>query len=369
MDLDPFPLVDQPCNGPAPSSPTTPTPLAMAVGASLVGRSVRKKFDLGWYNGKVTRFDARSHLYQVVYSDSDSEVMPYSKLATIIADERFVGRAVRREFSQGWFEGTITAFDPSSNLYEIKYSDGDSENMSLASMSDIIVGQPGEPDAAPTSGPQVDNGCVVTRQDAPHVTEESEHSTSTSLAFDVVIPTADDNIPSDQEPEDVIPAVAIPATVLSLHAALLEEFAIETGVLAMPIHETYLLSGVMIPYAVPTYTKPTHPSAMIEWLETQNVEDEFKDACELTDNNCKLDFGEWVLRCQISHRNFQHLRQLVKKWMPVETVFPPTEDGEPHGKDSPAAFLVRLVQTRKGLEEYLDKRIAAHNQARLPTPP
>ena len=103
-------------------------------------------------------------------------------------------------------------------------------------------------------------------------------------------------------------------------------------------------------------------------MESQNTDEEFADVHALNDENCKLDFAEFVLRCQIPHREYRHLWELMSKWLPADVAFPATEDGAPHGRNHPAAFLLRLVKTRKSLEEYMDKRIAAHRQASLDPP-
>ena len=86
-------------------------------GITVIGRSVRKEFNAGWFDGTVTQFDAQTCLYKVVYSDKDSEVMAFSELSDIIADERYIGCAVRKEFNDGWFNGTVTSFDPDSSNY------------------------------------------------------------------------------------------------------------------------------------------------------------------------------------------------------------------------------------------------------------
>ena len=111
--------------------------------------------------------------------------------------------------------------------------------------------------------------------------------------------------------------IAVPETVGTLHAALVakhdREIAEGLAEGLMPLHANYALSGVTIPHAVPPYLRPTNPDAMLEWLEGQEREEEFKDTHALNDHNCKLDFAEWVLRCQISHREYRHLWELIKK--------------------------------------------------------
>lgn len=367
------PLAEQPCAEP---------------GIAVIGRHVWKEFDAGWYVGTVTEFDARTNRYKVVYTDGDREVMPFSVLSAIIADDRFVGRTVQKEFREGWFEGTVTSFDPSSSVYEIVYADGDCENMTLAGLSAIIVSEgalPGNVESVDAAVPELISGPVnmhpeeleqplevaargvVTSEDAPHVPEVSVNSSCSSMAFDVDSLDPDDCALLDRVPDaaesDDESDIGIPDSVHNLHAALLLEFANETSRLPMPVHETYLLAGVMIPYAVPPYVKPTTQHAMLDWMETQNTDEEFGDVHALNDLNCKLDFAEFVLRCQIPHREYRHLRELINKWLPENVAFPSMRDGQPHGKDHPGASLLRLPLTRKNLEEYMDKRIEAHRQA------
>ena len=360
-------------------------------GITVIGRSVRKEFNAGWFDGTVTQFDAQTCLYKVVYSDKDSEVMAFSELSDIIADDRYIGCAVRKEFNDGWFNGTVTSFDPDSSNYEISYSDGDSENVSLALLSAIIVGNSARPgdledmvmdepgsstetvDVHPeelgdahSSGPPPAAPSVVTRQDAPHVPEQAEqpvNSICSSLAFDCASLSPDEDALPVQGPVVAGRDVRVPDSVHSLHAALLRQFKNDTSGLPMPIHETYQLSGVMIEYAVPPYMKPTTRTAMLDWMETQNTEDEFANIHALNDNNCTLNFAEFVLWFQIPHREYRHLRELITKWLPADVTFPPMGDEEPHGRDHQGAYLLRLGMTRKGLEEYLDRRIAAHRQA------
>ena len=204
---------------------------------------------------------------------------------------------------------------------------------------------------------------VVTRADAPTVDVQNGSMGGTadsSLCF--VEAAASEE--SESEDED---AIEVPETVATLHAALLAKHARETEAWeatgGWAVHQNYELSGVTIPHAVPKYLKPTKPTAMLDWLEGQGRDEEFKDTAELNDNNCKLDFAEWVLRCQISHREWRHLWELMNKWLPAGTAFPDRDDGEPCGKKHPGAHLLRLVRTRKSLEEYLDKRCAAYSQA------
>lgn len=389
VDLALSPLAEQPCDEP---------------GITVIGRKVAKEFREGWFDGTVTQFYAQTKCYKVVYSDKDHEVMPFSALSNIIADDRFVGRTVRREFKEGWFLGTVTSFDPRSSVYEIIYTDGDEQNATLAGLSAIILSEGAPPgdledvDAAvpelitepvdmhpeelerpPTPGLEVAAGLVVaaglevaahddvTREDAPHIPEQSGHSSGSSLlAFDVASLAADDGslldpVPDAAESDDE--SIGVSGSVHDLHAALLLEFANETSRLPMPIHETYLLAGVMIPYAVPPYMKPATVCAMLDWMETQNTADEFEDVHALTDENCRLDFAEFVLRCKIPHREYRHLRELLKKWLPDDAAFSPMSNRETHAKDNPGAYLQRLPMTRKTLEEYMDKRIAAHRQA------
>ena len=204
---------------------------------------------------------------------------------------------------------------------------------------------------------------VVIRADAPHVAVLNAVSECSSAAFDVESLPPGSNDAIVEEPDEVVDTSAVPDTVGTLHAALVRQHNREVAGLKIPVHDTYALSGVMIPYAVPPYLKPTHPGTMLDRMEGQNNENEFKDTHVLNDHNCKLDFAEWVLRCQISHREYRHLWELIKKWLPVGTAFPDRDNGLPCGKKHPGAHLLRLVRTRKSLEEYLDKRVAGYSQA------
>ena len=56
--------------------------------------------------------------------------------------DALVGRCVKKAFPRhGTFKGRVKHFDSSSRFYEIKYADGDSENVKLKDLRKILVGE------------------------------------------------------------------------------------------------------------------------------------------------------------------------------------------------------------------------------------
>ena len=57
-------------------------------GEGLVGREVLKQFQQGYFRGAVTRFDARSGFFLILYEDGDSEEMNLEELAEVLQPTR-----------------------------------------------------------------------------------------------------------------------------------------------------------------------------------------------------------------------------------------------------------------------------------------
>ena len=59
-----------------------------------------------------------------------------------VAEGQFVGRHVRKIFEgHGMFEGVVLAYNFKERLYNIGYTDGDSEEMTHAEVLDTIISQ------------------------------------------------------------------------------------------------------------------------------------------------------------------------------------------------------------------------------------
>jgi hypothetical protein len=132
------------------------------------------------------------------------------------------------------------------------------------------------------------------------------------------------------------------------HQKIVADFAADEASLQYPLHRDYKDSGVMLKFAVPTYTLPNGRYSLLQWQAEQDDESEFGDPLGLTDANCMLDFAKWIQKNQVSHRGYQQLIGLIRKWLPLDLCFPPSvgceRQGGAHagGEHHPGAFYFGL---------------------------
>jgi hypothetical protein len=92
-----------------------------------VGTVVYYEFDDGWYWGTVTAYE--NGAYTTTWSDGDEEVFNDDAVDQMVqnADDNAweLGTVIYYEFEDGWFWGTITAYD--NGVYTTTWSDGDEE--------------------------------------------------------------------------------------------------------------------------------------------------------------------------------------------------------------------------------------------------
>ena len=144
---------------------------------------------------------------------------------------------------------------------------------------------------------------------------------------------------------------AAPKTVLAINARLVQELDSAHEHLSQVLHKDYRLSGVMVPYAIPPYTRPTNRMALVRWQREQDAIDACDDPLAINDGNCRLALAKWVNRNKIPHRKYKSLMGIITKFTPLETCFPK------EGKQAPGAIFHRMVTTRKALEEGMDRLI------------
>lgn len=259
-----------------------------------------------------------------------------------------------------WLKGVVSVFDPEHDTYEVQWENGDPESVRPGHLASILTNTStgGRPDeqghgAGAGSASDTESGSSgESADDAALVVDADEaDGEAGGMAADLAVLPALELLPAiaDLEYETVAP----------LHQALVEALAREALSFHMPLHRDYVLSGITLDYAVPEYRLPTHSRALLDWLDQQRDDEEFASQLKPTDLNCRLDFADWVQRNQTSHREYRALHELIAKWMPEECM--------PDGKAHPDAYLLRLLKTRKGLEETVDRRIAKRQQARLCT--
>jgi hypothetical protein len=112
-----------------------------------------------------------------------------------------------------------------------------------------------------------------------------------------------------------------------------------------------------VPYAIPPYTQPTHRMSLVKWQRTVDKVDAQDDKLAIDNKNCRLAMAKWVIKNQIPHRKYKSLMGIIRKFTPLATCFPEK------GKKAPGAIFHRIVQTRKALEEGVDKMIEKRFQA------
>ena len=265
-----------------------------------------------------------------------------------------------------WLKGVVSVFDPEHDTYEVQWENGDQESLLPGQLASILThtrtgGRPDEQghgagagSASDTesgsSAESADDAALVVDAEEAEEAEEADGDAG-GMAADLAAPSALELLPAiaDLEYETIAP----------LHQALVEALARDALSFRMPLHRDYMLSGITLDYAVPKYRLPTHSRALLDWLDQQRDDEEFQGQLKPTDLNCVLDFADWVQRNQTSHREYRALVELITKWMPEECM--------PDGKAHPDAYLLRLLKTRKGLEETVDRRIAKRKQASLCT--
>jgi len=278
------------------------------------------------------------------------------------------GRTVMRKIRGGrWRKGVVSVFDTDANTFEVRWENGEREPLSPSQLASIMTRTGGRPDEQAHGA----GSCSAPDEQAhgagSHSASDKESGSSDESADDAAI-----IVDADEADEDAVDLAAVPAmellpaaadleheTVAHLHQALMEAAEREAESFTMPLHRDFLRSGITIDYAKPKYTLPTHSRALLEWVDKQGDDEEFEDMLALTDLNCRLDFADWVQRNQTSHREYRALVELVTKWAPKECM--------PEGKEHPEAYLLRMLKTRKGLEEHVDRRIAKRQQASLRT--
>jgi hypothetical protein len=156
------PPVVAPATAPAPA-PTTPQTL---VPKYAIGNKVYQEFDqAGWFIGTITGFDS-SGLYSVKWQDgaiesySEQEISIMSskvyEYQTAMANGEVVSNenennppplangpefafatVVYGNFEDGWYEGSVTAYDEYTGLYEVQWSDGDYETFDNAQIAKL----------------------------------------------------------------------------------------------------------------------------------------------------------------------------------------------------------------------------------------
>ena len=62
------------------------------------------------------------------------------------------------------------------------------------------------------------------------------------------------------------------------------------------MHKDISLSGVQVPYGVPEYGSRKDVYALVDWIAEQHDEREFADVDALNDDNCRLDFTNFILK-------------------------------------------------------------------------
>ena len=340
----------------------------------LVGALVRKKFAGQMFEGIVTRYDADREGYWVYYDDDDNETMKQGQLEEYIVrnaprTRRHIHRPQRRMLSSGtgivgqsvelrlrgtWYEGVVCDFDPEAGIYAVKYGDGEVEAVRPGKLARMLQ-------APPPRAAQADT--EVNHADREGSEEDAVLSEEEAKTEDLLQGT--EAAHPDVQPNNM----QRPTTLHQAHQKIVADFSVDEASLQYPLHRDYKDSGVMLKFAVPTYTLPNERYSLLQWQAEQDDKSEFGDPLGLTDANCMLDFAKWIQKNQVSHRGYQQLIGLIRKWLPLDLCFPPSvgceRQGGAHagGEHHPGAFLLRLKQTRKSLEEHIDRRIVRRQQA------
>lgn len=117
------------------------------------------------------------------------------------------------------------------------------------------------------------------------------------------------------------------------------------------LHKDYRDSGIMVPHAIPPYIGRTHRMALVEYQAEQSKIDAQDDPFAINDSNCRLALARWVVKNKIPHRKYKSLIGIIRKFTPLATCFPEK------GKQASGAIFHRIVETRKALEEGVDKLV------------
>uniref|UniRef100_A0A7S1YYF4 Tudor domain-containing protein n=1 Tax=Ditylum brightwellii TaxID=49249 RepID=A0A7S1YYF4_9STRA len=97
--------------------------------------AVFKRFDNGWYWGKIVDFNSESCKYMILYEDNYAyEYEDGEELDQMIADavnpEQLVplDTMVYKLYEDGWWQGHVESYDPEDRLYTVRYNgDGETE--------------------------------------------------------------------------------------------------------------------------------------------------------------------------------------------------------------------------------------------------
>ena len=107
----------------------------------------------------------------------------------------------------------------------------------------------------------------------------------------------------------------VPKSVVQIHNELAR--GVDTGRAPSAL---YRESGVLIPYATPEYprvtSKETDKWAMLEWQEKHLREAASRRKKTDIDSNCKLDMAHFLLKTEITHRQYRALHELHQKYIP-----------------------------------------------------
>lgn len=88
----------------------------------------------------------------------------------------------------------------------------------------------------------------------------------------------------------------VPTTIRDLHAEELRKLAYCDRNIKIPIRKDISLSGVQVSYAIPAYRSRRNVYALVDWIVEQHDEEEFADVDALNDDNCRLDFANFILK-------------------------------------------------------------------------
>ena len=109
-----------------------PNPLSNSRQKVRIGTIVSKEFEEGIFFGEVTGYDHDEDWYKVRYSDGEEEDLNWLEIVSILparAQQIEVGATFSKQFDEGMFVGTVDSYDAASNMYGVRYPDGDFEDL------------------------------------------------------------------------------------------------------------------------------------------------------------------------------------------------------------------------------------------------